>query len=160
MKTIADLLRDHPFFRDLAEADLEFIGGCGEISIYHAGDYLARENESADHFFVIRKGRVAVETFLPERGPLCLQTLHDGDVFGWSWLFPPYLWTFDARALDEVHAIRLGGKCLREKCEAEPKLGLQLMKRFARIATERLQAARIQLLDVYGQRPPPMGDRQ
>lgn len=158
MKTIADLLRDHPFFRDLAAADLEFIGGCGENAIYSAGDYLARENEPADHFFVIRTGRVAVETFLPDRGPLCLQTLHDGDVFGWSWLFPPYLWTFDARALDEVHAMRLNGKCLREKCEEEPRLGFQLMKRFARMATERLQAARIQLLDVYGQRPPLMGD--
>lgn len=160
MKTIADLLSEHPFFRDLAEKDLEFIGGCGEIAKYAAGDYLARENESADHFFVIRAGRVAVETFLPDRGPLCLQTLHDRDVFGWSWLFPPYIWTFDARALDEVRAIRLNGKCLREKCEAEPRLGFQLMKRFARMATERLQATRIQLLDVYGQTPPVMGDER
>jgi len=157
MKTIVDLLREHPFFHGLASADLDFISACGENCLYSAGDYIARENEPADHFFVIRRGRVAVETFLPNAGPLCLQTLHDGDIFGWSWLFPPYLWTFDAHALDEVHAIRLGGKCLREKCEAEPRLGFELMKRFARIATERLQAARIQLLDVYGQRPATAG---
>ncbi|WP_346840106.1 cyclic nucleotide-binding domain-containing protein [Microbulbifer sp. SAOS-129_SWC] len=158
MKPIAEQLCEHPFFRDMATADLGLIGGCGDNAIYAAGDYLARENEAADHFFVIRSGRIAVETFLPDRGPLCLQTLHDGDIFGWSWLFPPYLWTFDARALDEVHAIRLNGKCLREKCEADPRLGFQLMKRFARIATERLQATRIQLLDVYGQSPPVQGD--
>lgn len=154
MKSIASLLRAHPFFQGLNESDLDFIGGCGENRIYRAGEYLARENEPADHFFVIRKGRVAVETFLPNHGALCLQTLHDGDIFGWSWLFPPYVWTFDAHALDEVHTTRLGGKCLREKCEADPKLGFELMKRFARIATERLQAARIQLLDVYGQGRP------
>jgi len=158
MKTIAGLLREHPFFRDLNAADIELIGGCGANTVYPVGEHLARENAPADHFFLIRSGRVAVETYLPERGPLCLQTLHDGDIFGWSWLFPPYLWTFDARALDEVHAIRLDGKCLREKCERDPRLGFQLMKRFARIMTERLQAARIQLLDIYGQRPPLLDD--
>ncbi|MFI2809931.1 MULTISPECIES: cyclic nucleotide-binding domain-containing protein [Microbulbifer] len=160
MQKIPDMLREHPFFRDLAPADLEFIAGCGENAIYAAGDYLAQENEPADYFFLIRKGRVAVETYRPDRGPICLQTLHDGDVFGWSWLFPPYQWTFDGRAMDQVHAIRLNGKCLREKCEAEPRLGFQLMQRFARIATERLQAARIQLLDVYAQPSPLVGDRQ
>lgn len=153
MKDIEQLLRAHPFFRGMADGDVRFISACGENRVYRGGDTIARENSPADHFFVIREGRVAVETFVPNHGALCLQTLHDGDIFGWSWLFPPYLWTFDARALDTVHAICLDGKCLREKCEEDPRLGFELMKRFAKIMTDRLQAARIQLLDIYGQRP-------
>lgn len=160
MKSIVQLLHEHRFFKGMADGDVNFIGGCGENRIYNAGDYIARENAPADHFFVIREGRVAVETYLPNFGALCVQTLQDGDIFGWSWLFPPYLWTFDARAVDTVHTIRLDGKCLREKCEEDPRLGYELMKRFARIVTERLQATRLQLLDIYGQRGGQTGGQQ
>ncbi|MCO1336112.1 cyclic nucleotide-binding domain-containing protein [Microbulbifer sp. OS29] len=153
MKNIASLLHEHPFFHGLSGGDLNFLATCAENSRYKEGEYLAKESAPANHFFLIRSGRVAVETFVPNHGPLCLMTLQDGDIFGWSWLYPPYLTAFDARALSPVRCLRLGGKCLREKCESEPRLGFELMKRFARIATERLQAARIQLLDVYGPHP-------
>lgn len=156
MKSIEQLLQQHPFFHGLPAADRQLISGCGENCVYSSGEYIARENTPADFFFVIREGRVAVETYMPSHGALCLQTLHDGDIFGWSWLFPPYRWTFDARALEKVRAIRLDGKCLRQKCEEDPRLGFELMKRFAKIVAERLQATRLQLLDVYStERPPP-----
>jgi CRP-like cAMP-binding protein len=71
-------------------------------------------------------------------------------VLGWSWLFPPYRWHFDARALELTRAIALDGKCLREKCEEDHDLGYELVKRVAQIIMERLQATRLQLLDVYG----------
>ncbi|WP_193164243.1 cyclic nucleotide-binding domain-containing protein [Microbulbifer hainanensis] len=156
MKGMAQLLREHPFFSGLDEDYLELLAGCGENRIYNTGDYIARENDPADHFFVIRDGQVAVESYLPNYGALCLQTLHKGDIFGWSWLFPPYLWTFDARAMNEVHVICLNGKCLREKCKTDPKMGYELMQRFARIITDRLHATRMQLMDVYSPQPPPL----
>ena len=65
-----------------------------------------RESEAADAFYVIRRGAVALETFVPQRGPVTIETLHEGDLLGWSWLFPPYRTAFDARAIGEVHAIR------------------------------------------------------
>ncbi|WP_288129803.1 cyclic nucleotide-binding domain-containing protein [Microbulbifer sp.] len=154
MKNLAELLKAHPFFEGMDEDQLELIARCGENGIFNAGDHLARENAPADQFYVIRDGRVAVESYVPNYGSLCLQTLHNGDVFGWSWLFPPYLWTFDGRALDEVHAVRLDGKCLREKCESDPQLGYALMKRFARIVTDRLHTTRVQLMDIYNQQKP------
>ena len=156
MKSMAQLLREHPFFEGIDDEHMTFIAGCGENRIFTAGDYIARENAPADQFFVIRDGQVAVESYVPNHGALCLQTLGSGDVFGWSWLFPPYLWTFDAHALDEVHAIQLDGKCIRDKCEADPEFGYVLMKRFARIVTDRLRATRVQLMDVYGKQPPPL----
>ena len=63
----------------------------------------------------------------------------DGEVLGWSWLFPPYRWHFDARALEPVRAIAFDGACLRGKCEADHELGYELMQRFAQVLIERLR---------------------
>lgn len=150
MKTITDLLRNHPFFQGMAEKDLALLGGCGKNQVWQTNEYIARENTPADYFYLIRGGRAAIETALPNRPPLRLQTLQSGDILGWSWLFPPYRWCFDIRALETLHATALDGICLREKCREDPRLGYDLMQRFARIMTERLQATRLQLMDVYG----------
>ncbi len=73
-----------------------------------------------------------------------------GDILGWSWLFPPYRWSVEARAVQQVRAIKLDGECLRGKCELDPAMGYELMKRFSQIMLQRLEAARLQLLDIYG----------
>ena len=79
-----------------------------------------------------------------------IETLHAGDPVGWSWLFAPYRWQLDARALEPCELIGFDGACLRGKCEADHELGYQLMRRFAANLVDRLQATRLQLLDVYG----------
>ena len=85
--------------------------------------------------------------------PITVQTIREGEILGWSWLIPPYRWRFDAKAADLTRAIALDGKCLRTKSEEDHDLGYELMKRFAGIIVERLESARLQLLDVYKARP-------
>jgi CRP/FNR family cyclic AMP-dependent transcriptional regulator len=149
-KGIADLLAEHPFFRDLPAADLGLIAGCGRNAHFAAGDGLFEEGGEADAFFVIRHGRVALSVHSPPRGEITIATVGDGDVLGWSWLFPPYRWHFDARATTDTSAVALDGACLRGKCEEDTALGYRLMKRFAGLIQQRLQQTRLQLLDVYG----------
>jgi CRP-like cAMP-binding protein len=150
MQTIRDLIAEHRFFRDLRETDLDLIAGCGRNVHFRPNTLLFREGEPADTFYVIRQGRVALETHAPPSGGIVVATLGPGDVVGWSWLFPPYLWHFDARAFDETSAIALDGVCLRTKCDEDSDLGYRLMKRFAEIAMQRLQQSRLQILDLYG----------
>jgi CRP-like cAMP-binding protein len=109
-----------------------------------------REGEPADAFYVIRHGAVALETVVPQRGPVVLQTLHDGELLGWSWLVPPYRTAFDARSRGTTRAIAFDGACLRDKCEADPALGYALLKLLSGVFTERLQDTRLRLLDLYG----------
>jgi CRP/FNR family transcriptional regulator, cyclic AMP receptor protein len=153
METIDDLLSRHEFFKGLKPEYLTLIAGCGRNVHFDAGAYLLREGETADRFFAIRGGRVAVETHVPSRGPVTLQTVGEGEILGWSWLFPPYVYQFDARAREDVRATAFDGACLRTKCDADPALGYELMKRLARLVSTRLEAARRQLLDVYGPGP-------
>ena len=148
--SLEPILSEHPFFRDLAPEYLNIIVGCASNTRFSAGEYLCRENENADQFYLIREGRVSVRIPAPPRGSIVIETLDEGDVLGWSWLFPPYRWRFNAVASQMTRAIALDGKCLRGKCEKNHDLGYELMKRFAQIMTSRLESTRLQLLDVYG----------
>jgi len=150
MDTIEALLHDVPLFEGLTPAEFELIAGCGSNVRFREGELLFRDGNEADTFFIVRHGAVALETFVPTRGAVTIETLEAGEVVGWSWLFPPHRWHFDARALSLVRATGFDGACLRAKCEADPRLGYDLMSRFAQIVIERLQQTRLRLLDVYG----------
>ena len=123
--------------------------GCATNVRFALGSFLFHTGEEANQFFLIREGAVALEATAPGKPLLVVQTLGAGEILGWSWLVPPYHWMFDARALEPTRAIALDGKCLRGKCEADHDLGYDLLKRTAHILWERLEAARLQLLDAY-----------
>ena len=150
MQTIEPLLAQHPFLKGLDPAHLKLITGCASNKVIQPGEFIFREGEEANSFYFIRQGKVVIETYSPEHGPITIQTRTEGEILGWSWLIPPYRWHFDARAEDQTRLIALDGKCLREKCEQDHDLGYELMKRFAVIIAERLEATRLQFLDVYG----------
>jgi CRP-like cAMP-binding protein len=146
-------LGNHPFFADLAPPHLATVVGCAANVTFEAGEFLLREGAPADRFYVLRHGTVAVEVFVPGRGAVTIETLEAGEVLGWSWLFPPYKAHFDARAITFVRALSLDGACLRSKCDTETALGYDLTRRFAQVQMQRLEATRMQLLDLYGNRP-------
>lgn len=146
-------MAEHPFLKGLPPEHIGLIVGCASNVRFDAGVYIFHEGENADKFYIIRQGRVALELFIPGKGPLTIQTIGEGEVLGWSWLFPPYRWHLDARAVEMTRAIALDGKCLRKKCEEDHGLGYELMMRVAQNFLQRLQAARLQLLDVYGHAP-------
>jgi CRP/FNR family transcriptional regulator, cyclic AMP receptor protein len=149
METLQRILADHPFARGLNDCHLELLVGCASNIRFEAGQVVFREGEEANQFYLIREGKMALELFAAERGPINILTLGEGEMLGWSWLVPPYRWRFDARAIELTRAIALDGKCLREKSERDHDLGYELLKRIAHTMEERLQATRLQLLNVY-----------
>ena len=150
MQTIEELLSSQPFFAGLDADAMRLIAGCASNVHFAAGETIFGEGEEASHFYMLRHGRVALEVHSPARGPLVIDSMDQGEVLGWSWLVPPYRYFCDARAVTPVSATVLDGACLRGKCEANPELGYQLLKRVAVIMYQRLQSSRIRLLDLYG----------
>lgn len=143
-------LRQHPFLADLSEHHMQILVGCA-MNVKFADDhYLIREGEVADKFYLIRSGRVALEVDSSERGSFRIQTIGPGEVLGWSWLISPYRWHFSGVAVTEVRAIALDGKCLRTKCENDHDFGYEMLQRLAQVMERRLEATRLQLLDMYG----------
>jgi CRP/FNR family cyclic AMP-dependent transcriptional regulator len=137
-------------FEGLDAAQAAQLAGCAQTAGWEQGEMLFREGDPADVFYIVRRGRVALELFVPSRGALTVETIEAGEVVGWSWLFAPYRWHFDGRAVTPVRAIVVDGACLRGKCEDDPALGYELMRRFSRVMLERLQATRLRLADLYG----------
>lgn len=150
MQSLQDLLSEHPFFAGLGDSTVSMLVGCARNVHYRAGEYLFHEGEAADRFFVVRRGRVALDVHVPGQTEMVVDTVEQGDVVGWSWLVPPYRWFFDARAVQEVSAVAVDASCLRAKCEEDPALGYALMQRVSQVMYQRLQSARVRLLDLYG----------
>jgi CRP-like cAMP-binding protein len=148
-RPLAELLAEHGFFADLDDEFVAAVAACAREDVIPAGTVLFEEGGRADACWFVRRGRAAVEVRTP-RGTTVIATVGPGQVLGWSWLFPPYRWHFDARALDELTTITLDAPCVRERVEADPRLGFELMRRFTELSIQRLQATRLQLLDLYG----------
>jgi CRP-like cAMP-binding protein len=148
-ESLAPILADHPVLLGLAPAHLDLIVGCASNVRFNPGEFIFRAGQEANHFYVVRSGRVSVETFAPQRGAITIETVGDGELLGWSWLIPPFQWHFDARALNLTRAVALDARCLRSKCDADHSLGYELLKRFSQVMEQRLEATRLQLLDLY-----------
>ena len=120
-----------------------------EVS-YDDGDRLFVEGGRADHCWLIQHGRVALDTAVPGRGHVVIQTLGPGDLLGWSWLVPPYRWHFGARAIGTVEATAFDADQLRGLADQDPRLGYALTRQLLVVVLDRLQSTRARLLDLYG----------
>ena len=147
--TLEPLLRQHPLVAGMDDETIHLITGCAKNVRFRPGEAVAKQGEPADEFFLIREGRMAMDMPAPQGGTLRLQTADEGDVLGWSWLVPPYQWHFDLRAVSDVRAFSIDGRCLRQKCESDPRFGYEMMKRFSTLMADRLETTRLQLLDLY-----------
>jgi CRP-like cAMP-binding protein len=149
-ENLTEILRQHPFLHNVAEEHMQTIVGCASNVRFAEGAYLIREGEIANKFFLIRSGRVALEIDVSGRGGLRIQTVGPGEVLGWSWLISPYRWHFNGVAVMDTRVIALDAECLRNKCENDKHFGYEMLKRLAVVMEKRLEATRIQLLDLYG----------
>ena len=150
MQSIADELAAHRFFAHLPAELREQLAGCANNIAVETGTRLISEGGAADTFYAIRSGRVAVGSRPPNGALALIETLHSGDVLGWSWLLPPHRWRFDAIAVEPVRAIQLHAPCVRAYLDAHPEAGYEVALRVAGIMAERLESARLRLLDLYG----------
>jgi CRP-like cAMP-binding protein len=149
VETLERVLRRHPFLQGLPDRYLQLMVGCASQVLLRPGEFVFRMGEVAHRFYLIRHGRVALELYTAERGPITIQTVGEGEAFGWSWLVPPYRWNLDARAVEQTLALSFDAACLRGKFEDDHDLGYELYKRFAPMIAQRLNATQLQVLDVH-----------
>jgi CRP/FNR family cyclic AMP-dependent transcriptional regulator len=148
MKIDPTLLAAQPFLKGFTRQQLELMSNNAMAVEFPAGKTIFDEGLTANRFYVILKGEVALESRSRKKGsrPKLIQTIKAGDVLGWSWLFPPYEWNFAARAVKPTTAIIFFATTIRKQCESDPRYGYELMKRVSKVVIKRLQSTRYQLL--------------
>lgn len=150
MPDLEQFVVESPVFSGMSQAQLEALAGTAGNARFREGEYLFHEGGQADVFYLLRVGDVALETFAPRQGPVIIETVHEGELVGASWLFPPFRWHFDGRAIGGVRAVVFDGVALRKLSQEDQLFGYELLTRFAEPLIQRLQATRLRLLDVYG----------
>jgi CRP/FNR family cyclic AMP-dependent transcriptional regulator len=146
VKAVESVIAEHPFLRGLKPEYMRMLADSAMRMHYEAGELVFREGDPANRFYLIEQGRVSLESHRKDEVPVAVQIIGGGDVLGWSWLFPPYYWHFDARALEPTTAIFFYGTRLREQCEQDHDFGFEMMKRTTHVVIQRLQVTRKQLL--------------
>jgi len=127
---------------------------------FEAGKVIFAEGETANRFYLIETGKVVLESRGKQNELVTIEVIGSGDLLGWSWLFPPYVWHFGARAVEPTDAIFFYGTVLREYCDADPSLGFELFKRMGEVMTKRLQSARSRLVEANVGFSPVGGEHQ
>ncbi len=139
-------LAAHPFLKGMSPHHLELLALCAMPTEFDAGQIILREGEPASGFYLIETGTIVLETKADDGKAIVIDTVCAGEPLGWSWLFPPYLWSFDARATEPCTAICLSGLLLRQHRDDDLTLSHELHKRASEVMVRRLRAARNKLV--------------
>ncbi len=149
---VREMLGRHEFLAGIEPAHLDLLATVGDLVEWQAGDLIFKVGDPADHCYLLTSGHVAITVHSPGGADIVVASLGAGSWLGWSWLYPPFSWHFDAHAIEHSTAIALRGPELRQLFSDHPDIGLEFMRRFAHTAVQRLAAARMQLLDLYSTR--------
>jgi CRP/FNR family transcriptional regulator, cyclic AMP receptor protein len=141
----------HPFLDGLPADRVRVLERAARPARFAAGTRIFAEGAPADRFWLLLDGHVQLDTRIPGRGTVVIESLPPMSVLGWSRLFPPYTWHFGASAVETTTAVEFDAEQVRQACDADPSLGYDLLRRFVRIVVDRLQSTRVRLLDLYGQ---------
>lgn len=143
------IIASHPFWQGLSREFLPLVAESARLSCYGVGDLIFQERQNAEHLYLLHRGQVALEAFVPGRGVTTLQMLGPGEALGWSWLFPPYRWQYSARSVDATEIIEFNAAGLRAQAEEHPTFGRDLVTRMAQVLLRRLQATRLKLQEFH-----------
>ena len=139
----------HAFFSRMDSSFLKFLSNSVTELRIKKGDVLFKHGNRADKFYLLRNGQISIQVPALMGPTLEIQTLGEDQILGWSWLIPPYRWSFQARALEDSDLLEFDGSAILARCEEDPNFGYELFKRFAALMSERLDAARQKMMDEW-----------
>ena len=147
METLGIVLAEHPCLKKIDPKYLKVLVDCAVNVQFEPDQVIYSEGDIVNDFYLIRKGRVALEINVPNKGAIRIETLQDGELLGWSWMIPPCKCQFTAKALERTTAIALDGLFIRQRCAKDHELGYEFYCCIVDVMVNRLQATFMQFLN-------------
>lgn len=154
--TNLDVIKENYLFRDLSTAQLERIASISQEKTYQAGQTIFREGDQARELYILQEGKVLLEMRIapyPERSPspsATIDVVTKGELFGWSALVPPNVFTLSASTADRCQVVTIDGGKLTEMMDSDPVMGYEIVKRLSKVIAIRLKRSREMLMSERG----------
>jgi len=133
----SSVLRRVPLFRDFEEVELTQIATTVGVARFSKHQFIVRESEPGETFFIIVSGSVSVCRIAPDGRETILSILKEGDFFGEMSMFDSSLRSASIKALTEVEVGTINRTEFLGLLDRNPKIGRLLVIELA----ERLRAA-------------------
>ena len=147
--SLSRIIGDSSFFAGLDAGAINFLAAKAQKRRLDSGRVLFHQGDRAEHFYLILAGHLSLGIPALEGPTLELQDLGPGEIAGWSWLMPPNLWNFQARARTALEFVEFDGVAILAHCEDDPRFGYEIVKRFSALMSERLQFARQKMMQEW-----------
>jgi CRP-like cAMP-binding protein len=131
----------HPFMRPLSEPARGVLTQGAREEVFERNMMIIRAGQPANSMYLIDSGKVAIEAPGGGESGRVLQIIDGGSAFGWSWLYAPFTWRLQVRAIERTRVIHLDGGHILAACEGDHELGYEILKRVSQVLIERLHAA-------------------
>jgi CRP-like cAMP-binding protein len=144
-------LGKHALLADLEPHHLAMLAALAHRVQFFGEEIIFREGDRGNWFYFLVSGEVSLELNLSGE-PCQVQHLRAGQEFGWSSLFEESgrfgqaRKHFTARAATDVDALAFDGSELRLAFSKDPEFGYRFMRRLLSVASERLDASRLELI--------------
>ncbi len=148
-KTIRERLAEAPVFSGMNDQHLDSLASAAHEIQVENGTCLFRSGEPASKFYLLIEGEISIEIPAVSGPTLQVQRLTPVRVLGWSWLLPPFKWSFNAVAETGSTLLEFDGKAVLEQCESDPAFGFDVVKRFSGLMAERLEAAHRKMMEQW-----------
>ena len=133
------IIKEVDLFKEVSQKVVSEIASAAVEEIYKAGMILFESGQKAHYLYVLEEG--SIDIFVGERGGLHFVINKSGDVFGWSSLIEPYIYTASAKCMTDSKVIKVAKDAIEEILRKYPSDGLLMMRHLAGIIAQRLRYA-------------------
>lgn len=146
---IKNIIAEDLLFNNFNQSELDLLANNCKFLNFNEGDFLFNIDQEAKAFYLIISGAVSLQIFSHEHGIVELENIQDGEFLGWSWLISPYKYHFDAVIFEKTKVLCFDAKAIKHEMDNNHEFGYKMYKLITPIITERLQASRSNILNLY-----------
>ena len=136
---IVEAIEESDLFKGVSAEFLNEIGKIGEIRSFKRDSVICKANEKARYIYQLVDGQIDI--MLAEKEVIHFTVNRPGEIFGWSALVEPYIYTATAKCKSDVRVLRISRDSLEKIIIQHPTDGLAILRHLTSIISQRLRHA-------------------